>query len=73
MNYIGKPIPREEDLRLLQGRGRYTQDVNALNQAQAYVLRSPAAHANIQSIKTTAIVYITERSCEGHLLRANCV
>ncbi len=54
MNYIGKPIPREEDLRLLQGRGRYTQDVNALNQAQAYVLRSPAAHANIQSIETTA-------------------
>ena len=54
MNYIGKPIPREEDLRLLQGRGRYTQDVNALNEAQAYVLRSPAAHASIRSIDTTA-------------------
>ena len=54
MNYVGKAIPREEDLRLLQGRGRYTDDVNALNQAHAYVFRSPIAHADIRSIDTTA-------------------
>jgi aerobic carbon-monoxide dehydrogenase large subunit len=54
MNYVGKAIPREEDLRLLQGRGRYTDDVNALNQAHAYVFRSPFAHADIRSINTTA-------------------
>ncbi len=52
MNQIGKAIPREEDLRLLQGRGRYTDDVNALQQAHAYVMRSPMAHADIRSINT---------------------
>ncbi|NKB19655.1 MAG: molybdopterin-dependent oxidoreductase [Alphaproteobacteria bacterium] len=54
MNQIGKAIPREEDLRLLQGRGRYTDDVNALQQAHAYVFRSPMAHADIRSIDTAA-------------------
>ena len=54
MNYVGKAVPREEDLRLLQGRGRYTDDVNALNQAHAYVFRSPIVHADIRSINTTA-------------------
>ena len=52
MNQIGKPVLREEDLRLLQGLGRYTDDVNALGQAHAFVLRSPIAHAEIQSIDT---------------------
>ena len=58
MNYVGKAIPREEDLRLLQGRGRYTDDVNALNQAHAYVFRSPIAHADIRSINTTAALNV---------------
>lgn len=47
---IGQGIKREEDLRLLQGRGRYTDDVNILNQTRAYVLRSPYAHADITAI-----------------------
>jgi carbon-monoxide dehydrogenase large subunit len=51
---IGDPVRREEDLRLLQGRGRYVDDVTALNQARACVLRSPRAHADIRSIDTTA-------------------
>jgi carbon-monoxide dehydrogenase large subunit len=53
-NRIGQPVLREEDLRLLQGRGRYTDDVNALNQARAHVLRSPLAHADIRSMDTAA-------------------
>jgi carbon-monoxide dehydrogenase large subunit len=53
-NRIGEPVLREEDLRLLRGRGRYTDDVNMLNQARAHVLRSPAAHADIRSMDTTA-------------------
>jgi len=53
MNYIGKPIPREEDSRLLQGQGRYTEDINLLNQAYAFVLRSQLAHAEITSLKTS--------------------
>ena len=54
MMRIGDPIVREEDLRLLTGRGRYLDDVNLLNQARAHVLRSPFAHADIHSIDTTA-------------------
>jgi carbon-monoxide dehydrogenase large subunit len=51
---IGDPIQRDEDIRFLRGRGRYQDDVNALHQARAHVLRSPLAHADINGIDTTA-------------------
>jgi len=51
---IGKPLRRKEDLRLLTGAGRYSDDVNLPGQAYAYVLRSPHAHARIRSIDTAA-------------------
>ena len=54
MNMIGKPIRREEDLRLLQGRGRYLDDVSALDLAHAQVVRSAMAHADIVSVDTAA-------------------
>src|SRR5579864_5692504 len=47
---IGEHIPREEDFRLLKGKGRYVADLKAANEAQAYVLRSPHAHARIRSL-----------------------
>mgnify|MGYP002026500273 FL=1 len=49
MNKIGKPVLGDEDLRLLQGRGRYLDDVSALDLAHAVVSRSPVAHADILS------------------------
>ena len=51
---IGKPLRRKEDLRLLTGGGRYSDDVNLPGQAYACVLRSPHAHARIRSIDTAA-------------------
>jgi aerobic carbon-monoxide dehydrogenase large subunit len=51
---IGQPVLRFEDARLLQGRGRYIQDVNLPGQAYAVFLRSPHAHAKIVSIDTAA-------------------
>ncbi|MFZ4408315.1 MAG: xanthine dehydrogenase family protein molybdopterin-binding subunit [Paracraurococcus sp.] len=51
---IGQPVRRKEDVRLLTGRGTYTDDVNRPGQAQAYVLRSPHAHARILSIGVAA-------------------
>jgi carbon-monoxide dehydrogenase large subunit len=51
---IGQAVPREEDPRLLKGRGRYTDDVRMPNEARAYVLRSPHAHAKISSIDVRA-------------------
>ena len=52
--YIGKPIPRLEDARLVTGRGRYTNDIPPADAAWAYVLRSPHAHARIAAIRVDA-------------------
>jgi carbon-monoxide dehydrogenase large subunit len=49
--YIGQPLPRLEDERLLTGRGRYTDDVLLERQAWCAFLRSPHAHARIRSIR----------------------
>jgi len=51
---IGQPLRRKEDLRLLTGSGRYSDDVSLPGQAYAFVLRSPHAHARIRSIDVTA-------------------
>src|SRR5438874_7604091 len=52
---IGQRVRREEDFRLLTGRGRYVDDAPAIGPhgepaARGYVLRSPHAHARIRSI-----------------------
>ncbi len=54
MAKIGDPVIREEDWRLLKGRGRYLDDVTMLDQSHAHVLRSPMAHAVIRSIDVSA-------------------
>jgi aerobic carbon-monoxide dehydrogenase large subunit len=50
---IGQPVRRVEDLRLITGRGTYTDDIVLPQSAQAFVLRAPVAHANIKRIDTT--------------------
>jgi carbon-monoxide dehydrogenase large subunit len=52
--YIGQPLPRLEDERLLTGRGRYTNDLAPPDACFAYVLRSPHAHARMVSIRSEA-------------------
>ncbi len=51
---IGQGVPRFEDPRLVQGRGRYIDDVVYPGMAFGVVLRSPHGHAKINSIDTTA-------------------
>src|SRR3954469_9574567 len=51
---IGQPVKRREDLRLLTGRGRYSDDLNLPGQAYAAMVRAPHAHALICSIDTAA-------------------
>ncbi len=51
---IGQPVRREEDPRLLMGRGRYADDVSPAGLAHAVVLRSAFAHAVIRSIGAEA-------------------
>jgi carbon-monoxide dehydrogenase large subunit len=47
---VGQSARRVEDPRLLQGLGRYSDDVSLPRQAYAVVLRSPHAHARIASL-----------------------
>src|SRR5690242_13482974 len=52
--YIGRPMPRFEDLRLVRGAGRYSDDISVPGQAYAAFVRSPHAHATIKRVDTTA-------------------
>jgi carbon-monoxide dehydrogenase large subunit len=47
---IGDPVRRKEDLRLLTGRGCYSDDFNFPGQVYGTALRAPHAHALIRSI-----------------------
>ncbi|MGB9395602.1 MAG: xanthine dehydrogenase family protein molybdopterin-binding subunit [Pseudolabrys sp.] len=49
---IGQGVPRFEDPRLVQGRGRYIDDVVYPGMAHGVVLRSPHGHGKIKSIDT---------------------
>jgi aerobic carbon-monoxide dehydrogenase large subunit len=48
--FIGKPMPRKEDARLITGKGRFTDDFNLDGQAYAVMVRSPHPHARIVAI-----------------------
>ena len=48
--FIGKPLKRKEDPRLIQGISHYVDDLNLAGMHYAAFLRSPYAHANIRSV-----------------------
>jgi len=48
--YVGKPIRRIEDPRLITGRGRYVDDIQLPGMLYAAFVRSPYPHARIRSI-----------------------
>ncbi|MFZ1149100.1 MAG: xanthine dehydrogenase family protein molybdopterin-binding subunit [Xanthobacteraceae bacterium] len=52
--FIGKPLPRKEDERLVTGKGRFTDDFNLDGQAFAAMVRSPYPHARIVAIDVAA-------------------
>ncbi|MEC8911350.1 MAG: xanthine dehydrogenase family protein molybdopterin-binding subunit, partial [Chloroflexota bacterium] len=51
---FGSGIRRREDPRLITGGATYTDDVQLPGMAYAAILRSPYAHAKINSINTIA-------------------
>src|SRR5215472_9053669 len=51
---VGQPVRRHEDLRLVTGQGRYTDDISLPKMAHAVVLRSPLAHAQIKRVDAAA-------------------
>jgi carbon-monoxide dehydrogenase large subunit len=51
---IGASVKRKEDLRFITGKGQYVDDINRHAQTYAVFVRSPVAHATINSIDTAA-------------------
>ena len=47
---VGKPLPRNEDERLITGRGRFSDDFSVSGQAYAAMVRSPHPHARILGV-----------------------
>jgi carbon-monoxide dehydrogenase large subunit len=47
---VGQPVPRTEDPTLVQGKGRYTDDIALPGQVYAAIVRSPYAHGVINGI-----------------------
>jgi carbon-monoxide dehydrogenase large subunit len=58
--YIGSPLDRIEDFRLLTGAGTFVGDIKPDNMLHAVILRSPIAHGRIRRIDAGAA-----RSLEG--------
>ena len=52
--FIGSPLERVEDFRLLRGRGQYVDDLARPGQWHAAIVRSQVAHGRIRSIDTGA-------------------
>lgn len=51
---IGQSVLRKEDQRFITGTGNYTDDINLRGQAYGYFVRSPFAHATIDSVDVSA-------------------
>jgi aerobic carbon-monoxide dehydrogenase large subunit len=52
--YIGQKVKRTEDPRLIQGLAHYVDDIELAGTLHVAILRSPYAHAKINSIDVTA-------------------
>src|ERR1700748_3992960 len=48
---MGHPIKRKEDLRFIQGKGNYIDDVQLPGMVYGHMVRSPYAHARITAIR----------------------
>ena len=53
-DWIGRPLRRREDDRLLRGRGRFLADLDVPGQAHVVFVRSPYAHAPIHGVDADA-------------------
>ena len=51
--WLGKSVKRKEDERFVRGRGNYVDDIVLPNMLHMAILRSPVAHATINSIDTS--------------------
>ncbi len=61
--WIGRPMPRIEDERLLTGQGKFTDDIVLPGMARMVIVRANRAHALIRSIDTSAALSIPGVLC----------
>ena len=52
--YLGRPLKRTEDPKLITGRGQYVEDITLPGLAHLVFLRSPHAHARVTALRTDA-------------------
>ena len=52
--FVGRPIERIEDFRLLRGRGTFVDDISRADMLHLAILRSPVAHGRIERIDLSA-------------------
>ena len=52
--YVGRPLKRMEDPRLITGRGQYVEDLKLPGLTYLAFLRSPHAHARVTALRTDA-------------------
>jgi aerobic carbon-monoxide dehydrogenase large subunit len=51
---MGHSVKRKEDLRFIQGKGTYVEDVHLPGMVYGQMVRSPFAHARIKAVRTEA-------------------
>lgn len=52
--YIGSPMARKEDAKLLTGQGRYVDNLSAAGMVWMALIRSPYAHARVTNVDVSA-------------------
>jgi CO/xanthine dehydrogenase Mo-binding subunit len=69
---IGDSVLRKEDMRYVQGRGQYSDDLNKVGQLYGVFVRSQIAHGIIKGVKTQSanalpgvIAVLTGKDFEG--------
>ncbi len=77
--YVGKPIKRKEDPRLVQGIAHYVDDIKLAGTLHMGIVRSPYAHARIRSIDATkarnapgVVAVVTAEDIEGAIGPVPC-
>ncbi len=72
---IGQSVKRVEDDRFIRGRGNYVDDITLPNMLHMAILRSPLAHARLNSVDTSralevegVVAVVTGKDLEAHNL-----
>jgi aerobic carbon-monoxide dehydrogenase large subunit len=67
VKFVGRPLPRREDARVLSGRSRYLDDIDPEGALHVAFVRSPHAHARVERVRAPAgLMLLTADELAGH-------